>query len=324
MTASAGTTSSAGSSSAPPAGHHDESAFRSGVAAGLTAFVAWGLLTLYWKQLTAFEPFELVGWRIVSASVVMAVIVSVTRRWGVVRSVVRDRTLLLRVLAAALLLSVNWTTYVWAVVNGHVLDTALGYFLGPLGTIAIGVLFFGEQLRSLQRVAVGFAVAAVLVLTVGYGRFPVVAVLLATSWMLYGVLKKQVPLTPVDSMAAEAFLLVIPAIIVVTVFAGRPGSVPSTASAVDAVLVALTGVATVVPLMLFAWAAQRVPLTLLGPMQYLIPTINFLIGWLVYHEEMVTSRWIGFLLVWAALVLITVDTVRTQRSRGQSPVVTAA
>lgn len=295
-----------------------EAAFRSGVAAGVTAFVAWGLLTLYWKQLTAFDPFELVGWRIVSASVVMAVIVSLTRRWGVLRGVVRDPRLLLRVLTASLLLAVNWTTYVWAVVNGHVLDTALGYFLGPLGTIGIGVVFFGESLRSLQRLAVGFGAAAVLVLTIGYGRFPVVAVVLATSWMLYGVMKKQVPLAPVDSMAAEAFLLVVPATALVIVLAGRPGSVPATASALDGTLVAFTGVATVVPLMLFAWAAPRVPLTLLGPMGYLIPTINFLIGWLVYHESMVTSRWIGFLLVWVALVLITIDTVRTQRARGLS------
>lgn len=310
--------------SAGPDGGSDEASVRRGILAGVTAFTAWGLLTLYWKQLVAFDPFELVGWRIVSASAIMLVVVSVTRRWSRLRSVVRDRALLLRVLFAALLLAVNWTTYVWAVVNGHVLDTALGYFLGPLGTIAIGVLAFGEPLRRLQRIAVALATAAVVVLTVGYGRFPAVAVALATSWMLYGVLKKQVPLSPVESMAAEAFVLVVPAIIVVTALAGRPDSVPSSASALDGLLVAVTGVATVIPLMLFAYAALRVPLTLIGPMQYLIPTINFLIGWLVYHEEMVTLRWVGFLLVWVALVLITVDTVRTQRFRGLSTVVTAA
>lgn len=307
-----------------PLGAQNDAALRSGILAGLTTFTAWGLLTLYWKQLVSFNPFELVGWRIVSASAIMLVVVSVTGRWPRLRSVVHDRNLLLRVLFAALLLAVNWTTYVWAVVNDHVLDTALGYFLGPLGTIAIGVLAFGEQLRRIQQVAVALATAAVVVLTVGYGRFPVVAVLLATSWMLYGVMKKQVPLSPIESMAAEAFVLVVPAIVVVTAYAGRADSVPATASALDGLLVAFTGVATVIPLMLFAYSALRVPLTLLGPMQYLIPTINFLIGWLVYHEELVASRWVGFLLVWAALVLITVDTVRTQRVRGQSTLVTAA
>lgn len=307
-----------------PDGAPNDAAVRNGILAGVTTFTAWGLLTLYWKQLVSYNPFELVGWRIVTASAIMVVIVSVTRRWPRLRMIVRDRSLLLRVLCAALLLAVNWTTYVWAVVNGHVLDTALGYFLGPLGTIAIGVLAFGEQLRRVQQVAVALAAAAVVVLTVGYGRFPVVAVLLATSWMLYGVLKKQVPLSPVESMAAEAFVLVVPAIVIVTAYAGRADSVPASASALDGLLVALTGVATVIPLMLFAYAAPRVPLTVLGPMQYLIPTINFLIGWLVYHEEMAASRWVGFLLVWAALVLITVDTVRTQRIRGLSTVMTAA
>lgn len=305
-------------------GAPSDAAVRDGILAGVTAFTAWGLLTLYWKQLVAYDPFELVGWRIVTGAMVMVVVVSVTGRWPRMRSVVRDRTLLLRVLLAALLLAVNWTTYVWAVVNGHVLDTALGYFLGPLGTIAIGVLAFGEPLRRLQQVAVVLTAAAVIVLTVGYGRFPVVAVLLATSWMLYGVLKKQVPLNATESMAAEAFVLAVPAIVIVTAYAGRADSVPASASALDGLLVAFTGVATVSPLMLFSYAALRVPLTLLGPMHYLIPTINFLIGWLIYHEEMVTSRWIGFLLVWVALGLITVDTVRTQRFRGQSTVVSAA
>ncbi len=309
---------------AGPVGGPDEASVRRGILAGVATFTAWGLLTLYWKQLVEFDPFELVGWRVVAASTVMVIVVSVTHRWSRLRSVVDDRALLLRVLLAALLLAANWTTYVWAVVNGHVLDTALGYFLGPLGTIAIGVLAFGEPLRRLQRVAVALASAAVVVLTLGYGRFPVVAVVLATSWMLYGVLKKQVPLSPVESMAAEAFVLVVPAIIVVAVLAGQPDSVPSSGSTLDGLLVAFTGVATVVPLMLFAYAAQRVPLTLMGPMQYLIPTINFLIGWLVYHEEMVALRWVGFLLVWLALALITVDTVRTQRFRGLSTVVTAA
>jgi chloramphenicol-sensitive protein RarD len=163
-------------------------------------------------------------------------------------------------------------------------------------------------------------VAAVVVLTAGYGRFPVVAVLLATSWMLYGILKRQVPLAPVESMSAESFIALVPAIVTVIALTGNDGSVASTATTGQALMVAGTGIVTVVPLMLFAWSAQRVPFTLLGPMQYVIPSINFLLGWAVYHEEMTPSRLAGFALVWAGLVLITVDTVHDRRTAGLSTV----
>jgi chloramphenicol-sensitive protein RarD len=302
----------------PP--EHDEAAVRSGIVAGVVCFTLWGLLTVYWKQITRFDPFELVGWRIVSSATIMAIVLTVTRRWPRLKPVIRDRRLLGRVVLAALLLATNWTTYVWAVVHGHVIDTALGYFLGPLGTIAIGVWLFGEPLRRLQKVAVGFAVAAVVVLTAGYGRFPVVAVLLATSWMLYGILKRQVPLNPIESMSAESFIALVPAIVTVIALTGNDGSVAATAGTREALMVAGTGIVTVVPLMLFAWSAQRVPFTLLGPMQYVIPSINFLLGWAVYHEEMTSSRLAGFALVWAGLVLITVDTVHDRRTAGLSTV----
>ena len=296
-----------------PNGRSDEQ-LRSGLVAGLTAYLVWGALTVYWKQLTDFEPFELVGWRVMSASVIMATVLTVTRRWPHLRPVLRDRRLLARVALAAALLTCNWCAYVYAVVNGHVIETALGYFMAPLGTIAVGVLVFKETLHPLQRYAVGLAMAAVVVLTVSYGRVPWVALILASSWSLYGWLKKQVPLTPLESMAAESFVVVVPAIVVVTALAGSARSIPSTASTGQLVLIALTGVATVVPLMLFAWAAQRVPLTVLGPMQYLIPTINFFLGWLAYGEALPVWRVVGFALVWSGLALVTIDTVRRGRA----------
>jgi chloramphenicol-sensitive protein RarD len=163
-------------------------------------------------------------------------------------------------------------------------------------------------------------VAAVVVITAGYGRFPVVAVLLATSWMLYGILKRQVPLNPIESMSAESFIALVPAIVTVIALTGSDGSVVAAAGTREALMVAGTGIVTVVPLMLFAWSAQRVPFTLLGPMQYVIPSINFLLGWAVYHEEMSPSRLAGFALVWAGLVLITIDTVHDRRTAGLSTV----
>jgi chloramphenicol-sensitive protein RarD len=291
---------------------------RTGTIAGLTAYLIWGALTAYWKLLHHFNAFELVGWRIISAAVVMTVVLTVTKRWQHLRPVLRDRALFGRVVLAALLLTANWTTYVWAVVHGRVIETALGYFIAPLATIAIGVVVFHERLRRAQMIAIGLAVAAVVVLTVSYGTVPWVALVLAASWSIYGWLKKQVPLTPLESMSAESFVVLIPAIVVVTAFAGSSNSIASTASAGEWALVAFTGVATVVPLMLFAWAAQRVPLTILGPMNYLVPSINFVLGWAVYGEAMPPERIVGFALVWVGLAITTVDTVRWHRRTAQS------
>ncbi len=295
-------------------GEPHDARLRSGLVAGLTAYLLWGALTLYWKLLTDFDAFELVGWRIASAALIMAAVLTASRRWVHLRPVLRDRRLLGRVTLAAALLTCNWSAYVYAVVHDRVIETALGYFMAPLGTMAVGIVVFHEPVRRLQRVAIALGVAAVVLLSVTYGRVPWAAVVLASTWSLYGWLKKEVPLTPLESMAAESFVVLLPAVVVASVFAGRAGSIPSTASAGELVLVLLTGVATVVPLMLFAWAAPRVPLTVLGPMQYLIPTINFLLGWLVFHEELTPWRVIGFVLVWIGLVLITVDTVARARS----------
>lgn len=301
---------------------NDEQRLHSGLIAGLTAYLVWGALTVYWKQLTEFDAFELVGWRVMSSAVIMGGVLTATGRWGAVRVIVRDRSLLARVTLAAFLLTGNWTAYVFAVVHDHVIETALGYFMAPLGTIAVGVLVFHEHLTRLQRVAVGLAVVAVLVLAVTYGQVPWIALILAGTWSLYGWLKKQVPLHPLESMAAESFVVLVPAIVVATALAGADDSIPSSASAGKLVLVLLTGVATVVPLTLFAWAAHRVPLTVLGPMQYLVPTINFLLGWLAYDEDLPASRVTGFAFVWAGLVLITIDTVRRGRAAGGAVVAT--
>ncbi|MCU0260927.1 MAG: EamA family transporter [Ilumatobacteraceae bacterium] len=173
-----------------------------GIRAGLAAYLIWGLLTVYWKQLGDFDPFELIGWRMSMAAVVMAVVVTVRGSWPVIRSAFADRRLALRIVAAGLLLTTNWTTYVWAVVNDHIIETALGYFLAPLGLSAVGVFVLGERLTPLRSWGIGFAVAAVAVLTWSYGRLPLVAIILAVTWSGYGLLKRKVPLGPVESLAA--------------------------------------------------------------------------------------------------------------------------
>ena len=281
-----------------------------GVRAAIAAYSIWGFLTIYWKQLTEFDPFELIVWRIACAAAVMAVIVTVRRRWGALRTAMRDRTLLMRLTLAALLITANWTTYVWAVVNDRIVETALGYFMAPLFTMLFGVTLLGEPASKLQRLALALGALAVVELTISYGRLPVIALIISSSWALYGLLKRHIPLSPVESLAGETLILVLPAIAVVIATAGAPDSIPATASGADWVLVALTGVVTAVPLLLFAFAAQRLPFTLLGALQYLIPTINFTLGWLVYDEPMPADRIVGFCLVWVALIAVTIDQVR--------------
>ena len=195
------------------------------------------------------------------------------------------------------------------------LETALGYFMAPLATMILGVTVLGEPASRLQKAALGLAAAAVVVLTLSYGRPPWIALVIAVSWSLYGLLKRQVPLTPIESLAGETLILLVPAVILVAVVAGRSDSVPSSATAGDWALIALTGVVTAVPLLLFAVAAQRVPFTLLGALQYLVPTINLLLGWLVYDESMPADRLVGFALVWIALIAVTVDQAATSSRR---------
>lgn len=287
---------------------------RAGIITGVAAYVVWGLLTLYWKQLGRFNAFELIGWRITASVVVMVALLTLTRSWKSLRAVRNDPALLRAVVLAALLLSANWTSYVWAVVHGQVLETALGYFIAPIGTVLVGVFVLHETLRPAQWVSLGLAVTSVLVLAVSYGEVPWLALLIALTWVAYGYLKRKVALAPVQGMAAETFLLVLPAIVLAAAMSQREGSIPRSADAKELVFALFTGVATIVPLLLFAHAAQRVPMTIIGPMQYIVPSMNFLFGWLLYHESLPTARVVGFALVWAGLVVLTLDSARRARA----------
>ena len=288
---------------------------RRGITAGIAAYLVWGALTLYWRHLHAFDAIELIGWRVICSAILMTGVLSITHRWQHLRPILHDRRLLGSVLLSALFLAANWTTYVWAVVHDHVIETALGYFLSPLGTIALGVLVLHEKVNRVQQFVFVLAVIAVGVLTLSYGRVPWLALIIATTWVVYGYLKKHVPLTPVESMAAESFVVLGPAIIVVATFAHRSTSIPNTASTGQLVLVLCSGLATIIPLTLFAYAAQRTPLTVIGPLNYIVPTINFCLGWLVFHEDLPPSRVLGFALVWLGLVIATVDAARRSRLR---------
>jgi chloramphenicol-sensitive protein RarD len=286
-----------------------------GLRAAVLAYTSWGLLTLYWKQLVGLDAVEMIGWRVATAAALMAVVVVATRRHTDILAALRSRSTGPRIVLAALLLVGNWTTYVWAVVNDRVLETALGYFLAPLGTMTLGVVVLGERLTPLKRATIALAVAAVVVLTVSYGRLPWVSLVLAGSWSWYGLTKRRVPLGPVESLSAELAVVALPAVALIASGFVRPGGIPDQAVGTDWLWLLGTGAVTAFPLLLFAYAAKRLPFTVLGPANYLVPLINFLLGWLVFDEALTASRVVGFVLVWIALALVTVDMVRGRPAR---------
>lgn len=287
---------------------------RSGAAVGISAYLIWGLLTLYWKLLGDFAPLEMIGFRIVTSLIMLGAFLAWKKRLvSLVRHLSSER-LWRRVTIASLVLAVNWTSYVIVVAEDHVVEAALGYFIAPLATMTIGVRVLGERMRGAQIVTASLGVASVVVLTIGYGRVPVYALLIAASWSVYGYLKRTVPLTPVDSLAAETSVLVIPAIGLVVWHLQYSTNVFASADGVEWTAVLLLGVITVVPLTMFAYAAQRIPMTVIGPMQYSVPVINFLLGWLAFDEDVSGTKFAGFGLVWIALVVLTIDTVRRARA----------
>ena len=284
-----------------------------GVQLGVAAYLLWGFLTIYWKQLQGFDAFELIAWRMTCAGVVMAAIVTVRRTWPNIMGALRHGPTARRLVMASVLLTVNWGGYVWAVTNDRVIETALGYFIAPLAMMAIGVFVLHEEPTRAQRIAFVLAAVAVAILTISYGRPPWLALLIAGSWSLYGLAKRRVPLGAVDSLAGETFVLFVPAVLAVVAFSTRADSIAQTAEIADWILVLGTGVVTAVPLMLFAAAAQSIPFTLLGPLNLLVPVINFVLGWLLYDEPVPLDRLIGFAVVWVALLVVMWDRVATHR-----------
>lgn len=288
----------------------DRNDLREGLVAGVTAYILWGLLTIYWKTLHGFPPFELIGWRIASSFVILTALALFNGRVRSITKAAFSRALGPRIAAAAALVTVNWSSYVWAVSHDHVIETALGYFMAPLLTMWLGVTVLKEKLNTAQRTTIGLAGVAIVILTVGYGRVPFLALLIAASWALYGLLKRQVPMSSLESLTAEMMWLVAPALVLAATQSTLQNSLTETADVLHVVLVVLTGLITVVPLWMFGFAAHRVPLTVLGPLQYSVPTINFLLGWLAYNENLDATKIVGFGFVWVALVVLGTDTYR--------------
>ncbi|MFF3564463.1 EamA family transporter RarD [Streptomyces sp. NPDC002574] len=284
---------------------------RAGLLYGFAAYGLWGLFPLYWPLLEPAGAGEILAHRMVWSLAVVSLILLATRRWAWIPELLRQpRKLALLALAAAVI-SVNWGLYIWGVNSGHVVETSLGYFINPLVTIGLGVLVLHERLRPAQWAAVGIGATAVLVLALGYGRLPWIALTLACSFATYGFVKKKVGMGGLESLAAETALQFLPAMGFLLWLGSRGEATFGSHGAGHASLLALCGIVTAVPLIFFGASAIRIPLTMIGLLQYLAPVFQFLLGLLWFHEEMPAERWAGFALVWLALALLTWDALRT-------------
>jgi chloramphenicol-sensitive protein RarD len=298
-------------------------ASRSGLAAGVLAYLLWGLFPLFWPLLEPARPVEILAHRVVWSFVFIVIVLAATIRLRWVRRLT-GRQLRLLTLAAALI-TINWGTFIYGVNSGHVVETSLGYFINPLVTVALAVIVLRERLTRPQGIAVGIAALAVAVLTVDYGHPPYIALTLACSFGLYGLIKNRARVDGTQSLAVETAVLVVPAVAYVAYLqADGQGSLTAHGAGHVALIMA-SGVATAVPLMLFGAAAIRIPLSMLGLLQYLAPVMQFAIGVLVDGEPMPLSRLVGFALVWVALVIFSLDAIRTsRRTRMEMRAATAA
>lgn len=273
----------------------------------------WGIFPLYWTLLQPGGAVEILAHRIIWSSVVMVALLVLLRRVTQLRALLRDRRRLVLLCFAAVVITINWGGYIWGVNNGRVVEAALGYFINPLVTVLMGVLVLGERLRRLQWIAMAIAFVAVVVLAVDYGRPPWIALLLAFSFGTYGLLKKQAGVGAVESITVETAALTPFALAYVGWLTSTGGSSFGSNGLGHALLLTTTGIITAVPLMLFGAAAIRVSMVSLGLLQYLAPTIQFALGLTVFDEAMPASRWIGFGLVWLALLVFTVEALNHRR-----------
>ena len=283
------------------------------------AYIIWGLLPLYWKALHVVPAGQILSQRIVWSLFFVAVMLTARRQWGWLRGALRRPRVILTFALSGTLLGINWFIYIWAVNAGHIVETSLGYFINPLVNVLLGYLVLKERLRPAQWLALSVALAGVLYLTISFGAFPWIALTLAFSFGTYGLIRKTAPLNSAEGLFIETAVLFLPAFGFLLLMESRGVGAFGHAGLPVTLLLIGAGIVTSIPLLLFAAGARRIPLTTLGLLQYIAPTMQFLIGVLVYNETFGLTRLIGFGLVWLALVLYTIESLIVNRRRAVLP-----
>lgn len=287
-----------------------------GLLAGLGCYAIWGTMPLFFASMAPASPVEIIAHRIIWSLILCLVLVSVLKRWGRLKTALRDVSVLRTLVIATILILCNWLTYVYSVTTNQVLDASLGYYINPLVTVVLAVLVLRERVNPLMWTALAFGAAAVIVMSAGMGRVPWISLVLAFSFGFYGLMKSRIG-SKVDSITSLTIetLVAAPFAASFLVWLTIQGESTFTSEGLDhALLLIITGVITAVPLILFGFAAQNLPLSYLGMLQYLGPTIQFVLALVVFHEPMPTARWIGFALVWVAIVFAALSAARQSRS----------
>ncbi len=290
---------------------------KKGILFGIGAYTTWGLFPVYWKWLHHVPALQLLCHRIFWSFIILVFLILFLRQWKEFRAALSPRVLRIYTVAA-LLIGLNWLVYVWAVNAGYILESSLGYFINPLFNVLLGVLLLHERLRNLQWIPIGMAAVGVTYLSIVYGSLPWISLLLAASFALYGFVKKTAPLSSVQGLTLETGILFLPALAYLSFanFSGE-GAFLHTGTLADILLVG-AGLVTTVPLLMFTSAAQRIPLSLVGILQYISPTLQFILGALVYHEPLTPQRLTGYCIIWAALIFYGVEGVLTHRAQAMA------
>jgi chloramphenicol-sensitive protein RarD len=274
-----------------------------GILYALGAYMLWGILPVYWKALESVSPVQILGHRVVWSFALLAILILQRREaMSLIKALASWRIVLFAALAAGLL-GVNWLVYIWGVNNGHIVETSLGYFINPLVSVLLGVLFFKERLRPLQWAAVGLAACGVIYLAIRSGTLPWISLALALTFGFYGLLKKKSPLEALPGLGVEMAFLLLPALGYLLFAQSQGSGAFGHAGAETDLLLIFTGVVTAMPILMFGMAARSIPLSLVGLLQYIAPTCQFLLGVLAYGEPFTHERLIGFSVIWLALLL---------------------
>ena len=284
-----------------------------GLLYGVSAYTLWGLFPIYWPLLKPANPLEIVSHRAVWTLVFCFIILALTKTLKSTLSLLKRPKIVAGLFLGSILISINWIIYIYAANNEHVVEASLGYYINPIVVIATGVIVLKEKMRPLQWLAVGIATLGVAVLTIDYGRLPWIALGLALSWGSYGLVKKQLGLGALEGLSIET-LLSSGFYLAYLIWLGNSGDGHFTYSLTLTLLLIGGGAVTAIPLLLFNGSTNRLPLTLIGLLQYITPTIQFCIGIWYYKEDMSTARWVGFLIIWVALMSLATDLVKSSRS----------
>lgn len=284
-----------------------------GLLFGVSAYSLWGAFPLYWPLLEPANPLEIVSHRAVWTLVFCFIVLAATKALKSTLVTLKRPTVAVKLFLSSLLISINWLVYIWATNNEHVVEASLGYYINPLIIIGFGVIFLKEKMRPLQWAAVSIATLGVLVLTFDYGRLPWIALALAVSWGSYGLIKKQLGLGALEGLAIETFISSF-FYLAYLIYIGNQGTGQFGQSWGLTALLISAGAVTAIPLLLFNGSTNRLPFTTIGLLQYITPTLQFSIGVWVLNENMPTARWIGFLIIWAALVALAIDLIKSSRT----------